>query len=162
MELIIGFYRSVLMVEFKFVVVFTKRLVASQRGVWKRFISHFLSSLDVTSSVTVIPVQKQKDSSSCGLFAIAFAANILEGISPAESEFNVTFMRKHLLECLEKQQVSAFPQNPRGARRVVSSQGFRIFNTETIEHIINVLSSTYIKACCRNSYFLRFYSCLQY
>ena len=31
--------------------------------------------------------------------------------------------------------------------------------SETIEHIINVLSSTYIKTCCRNSYFLCFYFC---
>ena len=53
-------------------------------------------------SVTMIPVQKQKDSSSYRLFAIAFATNILEGISPAESEFNVNSIQKHLLECLEK------------------------------------------------------------
>ena len=57
---------------------------------------------DERLSVTVIPVQKQKDSSSCGLFAIAFVTNILEGISPAQSEFNVTSMGKNLLECLEK------------------------------------------------------------
>ena len=48
-------------------------------------------------SVTMMPVQKQKDSSSSRLFAIAFATNILEGTSPAESEFNVTSMRRHLL-----------------------------------------------------------------
>ena len=41
----------------------------------------------------MISVQKQKDSSSCGLFAIVFATNILEGISAAESEFNATSMR---------------------------------------------------------------------
>ena len=57
---------------------------------------------DERLSVTMIPVQKQKDSSSCGLFAIAFVTNILEGISPAQSEFNVTSMEKNSLECLEK------------------------------------------------------------
>ena len=60
-------------------------------------------------------------------FAIAFVTNILEGISPTEFEFSVTSMPKHLLECLEKQQLSTFPQNPKRARRVVSSEGFRIF-----------------------------------
>ena len=75
----------------------------------------------------MITAQKQKDSSSCGLFAIVFATNILEGISAAESEFNATSMRKYLLECLEKQQLSAFPQNPKRARCVVLSGGFGIF-----------------------------------
>ena len=46
MELIIGFYRSILMVEFKFVIVFTKRLAASQRDVWKHFKSHFLLRME--------------------------------------------------------------------------------------------------------------------
>ena len=43
-----------------------------------------------------------------------------------------------------------FPQNPRWARRVVSSEGFRIFKIWDYW------------TCCRNSYFLCFYSCLQY
>ena len=99
-------------------------------SITKRCLKALYKSLldkDGKLSVTMIPVQKQKDSSSCGLFAIAFATNIQEEISPVESEFNVTSMRKHLLECLEKQQLSAFPQNPKRARRVVSSEGFRIF-----------------------------------
>ena len=76
------------------------------RSVTKRCLKALYKSLlvkDGKLSVTMIPVLKQKDSSSCGLFATGFATNILEGISPAESEFNVTSMRKHLLECLEKQ-----------------------------------------------------------
>ena len=85
-------------------------------SVTKRCLKAFYKSLldkDGKLSVTMILVQKQKDSSSCGLFAITFATNILEEISPAESEFNVTSMRKHLLECLEKKQLSAFPQDPK-------------------------------------------------
>ena len=86
-----------------------------------------LLNKDGKLSVTIIPVQKQKDPSRCGVFAIECTTNILEGISSAVSEFNVTSMHKHLLECLEKQHLSAFPQNPKRARRVVSSEGFRIF-----------------------------------
>ena len=99
-------------------------------SVTKRCLKAFYKSLldkDGKLSVTMILVQKQKDSSSCGLFTITFATNILEEISPAESEFNVTSMRKHLLECLEKKQLSAFPQDPKRARSVVSSEGFMIF-----------------------------------
>ena len=76
-------------------------------SVTKRCLKALYKSLldkDGKLSVTMISIQKQKDSSSCGLFAIAFARNILEGISPAESELNVTSIRKHLLKCLEKQQ----------------------------------------------------------
>ena len=123
MELIIGFYRSILMIDFTFVIVFTKRLAASQRDVWKDFTIHFLIG---KLSVTMIPAKMQKDSSSCGLFAVAFATNILEEISHAESKFNVASMWKNLLEYLEKLQLSAFPQNPKRARRLVSSEGFRI------------------------------------
>ena len=36
-------------------------------------------------------------------------------------------MQKHLLESLEKQQLSAFPENLKRAQRVVSSEGLRIF-----------------------------------
>ena len=74
----------------------------------------------------MIPAKKQKDSSSSGLFAVAFATNILEEISPAESKFNVASMSKNLLEYLEKLQLSAFRQNPKRARRLVSSEGFRM------------------------------------
>ena len=87
-------------------------------SVIKRCLKALYNSLldkDGKLSVTMIPVQKQKGSSSCGLFAIAFTTNISGGISPVESEFNVTSMRKHLLECVEKQQLSAFPQNPKRA-----------------------------------------------
>ena len=99
-------------------------------SVTKRCLKALYKSLldkDGKLSVTIIPVQKQKDPSRCGVFAIEFTTNILEGISPAVSEFNVTSMHKHLLECLEKQHLSAFPQNPKRAPRVVSSEGFRIF-----------------------------------
>ena len=87
------------------------RLFETLGGVTKRCLKALYKSLldkDGKFSVTMIPVQKQKDSSGCGLFAVAFATNILEVISPAQSEFNVTSMRKHVLGCLEKQQLSAF------------------------------------------------------
>ena len=80
-------------------------------SVTKRCLKALYKSLldkDGKFPVTMIPVQKQKDSSVCGLFAVAFATNILEVVSPAQSEFNVTSMRKHVLGCLEKQQLSAF------------------------------------------------------
>ena len=81
-------------------------LYETLRNATKRCLKALFKSFldkDGKLSVTMMPVQKQKDSSTNGIFAIAFAINILEGISPAKPEFNVTSMRKHLLECLGKQ-----------------------------------------------------------
>ena len=67
------------------------RLYETLGSVTKRCLKALYKSLldkDGKLSVTMIMVQKQNDSSSCGLFAIAFATNIVEGISPSESELN--------------------------------------------------------------------------
>ena len=45
-----------------------------------------------------------------GLFAIAFAADILDGKSPSEARFSVDEMRGHLISCLEKQKRSLSPK----------------------------------------------------
>ena len=53
--------------------------------------------------ITMLPVQKQPDGFNCGLFAIAFAAELLDGHSPSEiSQFDVAKMRNHLILCLEQ------------------------------------------------------------
>ena len=109
------------------------RLYETLGSVTKRCLKALYKSLldkDGKLSVTIIPVYKQNDSSSCGLFAIEFTTNILEGNffrKEKKTFFNVTSMQKHLLECLEKQHLSAFLQNSKRARSAVSSEGFRIF-----------------------------------
>ena len=40
-------------------------------------------------NITVIPVKQQSDWYNCGVFAIAFAADLLSGMIPSESAFNV-------------------------------------------------------------------------
>ena len=49
---------------------------------------------------TFLTVQKQPDGFNCGVFAIAFAAEILDGCSPMDAGFDVGRMRKHLMTCL--------------------------------------------------------------
>ena len=46
--------------------------------------------------VSFLPVQKQNDGYNCGPFAIAFAAEILDGKTPMEARFDVERMRGHL------------------------------------------------------------------
>ena len=59
--------------------------------------------------VTFLPVQKQPDGHNCGLFAVAFAAEILAGKSPIEAVFDVAQMRDHLIFCLEQGALTPFP-----------------------------------------------------
>ena len=60
--------------------------------------------------ISFLPVQRQPDSFNCGLFAIAYAAEIIDGKSPSEAVFAVDLMRKHFMSCLEKLKLSPFPK----------------------------------------------------
>ena len=58
----------------------------------------------------VLPVQQQKNSIDCGMFAIAHAIEILHGENVEKSSFDVNLMRDHLLVCLQLQKFSPFPK----------------------------------------------------
>ena len=60
--------------------------------------------------VTFLPVQKQPDGHNCGLFTIAYAAEILDGRAPSEAVFDVNKMREHLITCLKMQRLTLFPK----------------------------------------------------
>ena len=57
-----------------------------------------------------LPVQKQPDGYNCGAFAIAYAADLLDGQCPSDAVFDVNEMRKHLITCLENQILTPFPK----------------------------------------------------
>ena len=63
-----------------------------------------------TEIISFLPVQKQPDAYNCGLFAIAFAAEIIDGNSPSDAMFFVEKMRGHLIKCLKKQKLTPFPK----------------------------------------------------
>ena len=60
--------------------------------------------------MTLLPVQKQPDGYNCGAFAIAYAAELLDGQCPSDAVFDVNEMRKHLITCLENQILTSFPK----------------------------------------------------
>ena len=60
--------------------------------------------------MTFRPVQKQPDSYNCGAFAIAYAAELLDGQCPSDEVFDINEMRKHLITCLENQILTPFPK----------------------------------------------------
>jgi hypothetical protein len=56
-------------------------------------------------------VQIQSDSKMCGVFAIAFAYDLCNGIDPATQNYDEYAMRKHLFECLKQRKFTEFPKS---------------------------------------------------
>jgi PHD-finger/Ulp1 protease family, C-terminal catalytic domain len=54
-------------------------------------------------------VAKQRNAKDCGLYAIAFAKQLLGGNDPSPSIYKQDAMRQHLLDCLHNKDMSAFP-----------------------------------------------------
>ncbi|KAI8501875.1 hypothetical protein Bbelb_202870 [Branchiostoma belcheri] len=59
--------------------------------------------------VTVICAQTQRGGNDCGLFAVANAVALAEGISPMDISFKQSSMRLHLEECFATGRVEMFP-----------------------------------------------------
>ena len=53
-------------------------------------------------------VQRQTDAINCGLYAIAYAVDILSGRNPVNSMFDVKLLRTHLMKCLEEESLTPF------------------------------------------------------
>ena len=82
-------------------------LTRSSRKATRSLYKDYFSGDEV---ISFLPVQRQPDGYNCGLFAIAFAAEILDGKSPSEAIFSVDEMRGHFISCLETQKLSPFPK----------------------------------------------------
>ena len=82
-------------------------LTRSSRKAIRSLYKHYFSGDEV---ISFLPVQRQPDGYNCGLFAIASAAEILDGKSPLEAIFSVDEMRGHLISCMETQKLSSFPR----------------------------------------------------
>ena len=67
-------------------------------------------------SVTIVPARKQNDGYNCGFFAIVFSTDVLNGLSPADSCFDISLIRSHLLHCLETKELTVFPKTPKRIR----------------------------------------------
>ena len=61
--------------------------------------SCLLNSKEKELHVKIMPVQRQKGCSDCGLFALAFAATLCSGSCPSNMVYKQSSMRKHLLDC---------------------------------------------------------------
>ena len=86
-----------------------KRLNAGMKRCIKALFSFTLQP-DGSMPVTLLTVAKQSDFDSCGLYAIAYAADIIAGISPVTSKYDESAMRPHLIQCLQTMQLETFPK----------------------------------------------------
>ena len=69
--------------------------------------------------VSASPVQQQKGTCDCGLFAVAFAFHVASGGDSTDLTLDQTKMRSHLKRCFEKKLLSIFPTT---SERVVRSK----------------------------------------
>ena len=53
-------------------------------------------------------VQQQRDNSSCGLYALAYAYTLCEGKDPTNVAYSEENLRSHLLMCIKRQTVMSF------------------------------------------------------
>ena len=66
----------------------------------------------------------QKGGSDCGAFAVAFATSLCTGDSPVTITYHQPSLRRHLMECLERQTITPFSGVKKKARY---SEHFRVY-----------------------------------
>ena len=74
----------------------------------------------------ILPIQQQKNSIDCGIFAIAHATEILHGGNVGNSSLDVILMRDHSLVCLQLQK---FPPLPKTSKSVYRCRHVSLFFT---------------------------------
>ena len=71
----------------------------------------------------LVNIQRQPNSSDCGLFAVASATELVHGKDPILSYWDTSKMRSHLIKCLEQKKIECFPQSK--CRRIPPGSFFR-------------------------------------
>ena len=62
--------------------------------------------------------QQQRNSTDCGIFAIAFATDLCHGIDPARCSYSDGHeLRSHFLKCLQEGSINPFPSKPIAKRK---------------------------------------------
>lgn len=113
----------------------------------KKEIASILCTKKSEIQLKIMDVQMQAGGSDCGLFAIAFATAIVNGIPPEKFLFNPTRMRKHLYKCLQNERMTMFPtmKERRGATKAKSSNTINIFCVCRMPELQNIE----MVACCK-------------
>ena len=73
-------------------------------------IAKMLKTQDEEFLIHTKNAQKQPNGNDCGLFAIAFATDIVNNIDPSEQRYDNNSFRLHLLTCLQDRKITPFPK----------------------------------------------------
>ncbi|XP_065648764.1 uncharacterized protein LOC136078033 isoform X2 [Hydra vulgaris] len=77
----------------------------------KRQICAILKCMHNKLTIRVLPVQQQSNGADCGVFAISFIYHIISTkTNPDNITFSIPEMRAHMLQCIQVNKVSSFPQ----------------------------------------------------
>ena len=79
----------------------------------KKLVADLLQAPSKEITIRYRDVQWQSGGSDCGIFAVAFATSICNGIDPVTVTFTQSRMRSHLVLCIEKKFLSMFPYKHR-------------------------------------------------
>ena len=74
----------------------------------KAQIATLLYTEELAIKASFMDVQMQSGGYDCGLFSIAFATALVFGEQPGRYLFDQKKMRAHLIQCLERQQMSSY------------------------------------------------------
>ena len=91
------------------VVNYYDSLYPSVSSATMRTIASLLFSPASELVVNVMGVQRQSNSSDCGVFAIAFVFDICSGHDPCTARYDQKSLKKHLAKCLEDCKFTRFP-----------------------------------------------------
>ena len=75
----------------------------------KKQIARIIQSAKPVVTLNFVNVQTQTGTCDCGIFVLAFATCLVNGISPESLVFDQSKMRNHLYQCMQRQEITNFP-----------------------------------------------------
>ena len=74
-----------------------------------------------------VDVQGQRGSNDCGLFALAFVTSVCFGIDPASQIFDQKAMHRHLLDCIEEEEMRPFHSMHGRKPKPLNTESLKVF-----------------------------------
>ena len=90
-------------------------------------IARMVKCEDEELMVKLMPVQHQNKGNDCGLFTLAFATDIAEGVDPSERYYDEKALRNHLLQCFRNNEINQFPQEDMSVRSKHSKIVYKVY-----------------------------------
>ena len=91
-------------------------------------------------SLEVVNCQRQRGGSDCGLFAVAFATALANGLCPESYTFKQKEMRQHLYNCLKLGKITMFPAVPRKIiRHIKSTEKIPVFCSCRLPEMVSMV-----------------------